>query len=403
MTHVDRRQQLSVSIEEQRAELAEAERHASAITAAVAAIASHIHDDDETCPVCQANYPAGELKLLASEAARSGNARVAEITGRVEDLAVQIAVITQRINEISPTLARPTSLEPDASRARQAASDLATALRQSLKSDDRDDLASLAVSRDAAAQSQLADARGRVVAQLPTALAAEQRRATATTEIVQLTNRATAATIRLNGLVAEGRDGRERIAARGIPTPTVDEMGKLLATRRGELEAARKRLGELEGDAAAALAALKPLELQLVARETELANAESAQNNDVQATQELTRQWITLGLTGTPNRATLEAAQSAAEKAATDLALLGNALKGLSSVTQDLLLEEEMATVLAQMLAAGGDDGVNDPDAYLKTLQSRLQPARVALKLSQDAQERWVSGRRNTIARCFNL
>ncbi|MES0110032.1 AAA family ATPase [Mesorhizobium sp. M0013] len=384
---IRRRDQLSTSLEAEKGELAEAERHASAIAVAVASISSHIHDDDESCPVCQAIYPAGELKLLAAEAARSGNARVTEISKRAEDLAGQIAAVKQRIGELAPLLARPASLQLDVSRARQAAAEQATALLQSLDGGESDDLSSLAASRDSASQMQLADALARLAALQPVALAAEQRRTATAAEIDQLASRVDAATARLNGLLAEERDLAERIAARGIPTPTIGEIGQLLATRRIELETARKQLGELEGESAAAHAALKPLEEQLRARETELAAAELVQKNAVQVTQELIKQWTALGLTGTPNRAALEAAQGTANKASTDLALLYNNLRELSEVNQDLLLDEEVAIVIAQMRAAGGDAGVDDPDAYLKTLQVKLPSARAALKLSQDAQD----------------
>jgi DNA repair exonuclease SbcCD ATPase subunit len=386
-TAASQREQLWASIEAQRAELAEAERHAGAIAAAVASIASHVHDDDKACPVCQATYPAGELKLLANEAAHSGNARVAEISDRMEGLATQFAVLTQRSEKLSSVLARPALLEPDVSKARQEAADLVAALRQSLKAGESDDHISLAASRDSTAQSQLADAREKVTTQQPAVLAAEERRAAATSQIDQLATRVTAATTRLNGLLADERDRTERIAARGVPTPTASEIGTLLAARRDKLEAARKRLGELEGEAVANLATSKALEQQLRTREAELSVAKVAQKNAAQATQELIRQWNSLGLAGTPGRATLEVAQGTANKTSTDLALIGYTLKELSDVNQDLLLDEEVVIVTAQMRAAGGDDAVRDPETHLKTLQSRLPPARAALKLSQDAQD----------------
>ncbi|MHC2722452.1 AAA family ATPase [Bradyrhizobium diazoefficiens] len=384
---VRRLDELSTSLEATRAELAEARRHASAIAAAVASIASHIHDDEETCPVCRAHYPVGKLKLLASEAARLGNARVALVAEQAERLTAEIATLTQRIGELTPILARPATVEPDAKQARQAAADLAEALREALKASQTDDLARLVGSRDAAAQSELRLAQARLAEQQPAALAAEERRAASTTEIDQLTTRLDTAKSRLNGLLAEDRDCLERIVARGIPTSTVEEVGKLLATRRSELEAARKRLAELEGVSAAALAAMKPLHEQLSTREAEFAAAELAQKNAVLAAEELVKQWTTLELSGIPDRATLEAAQSAAGNASTDLALLGDRLKELSEVNQDLLLQEELAIVTEQMRAAGGDDALKDPAAHLKALETRLAPAKAALKLSQDAQE----------------
>ncbi|MER9410643.1 hypothetical protein [Mesorhizobium sp. M0589] len=382
-----RRDELTTTIEATRSELAEAERHASAIASAVASIASHIHDDEETCPVCQAHYPAGELKLLANEAARSGNARVAAISERAEQLMVEIATLTQRIGELTPTLTRQAAIEPGAQQARQLAVDLAESLRQALKANENDDLGILAASREAAAQSELRLAQASLAERQPAALAAEERRSASTTEIEQLTARLDAATSRLNGFLADDRDCAERIAARGVPTPTIDEIGTLLATRRNELESARRRLAELEGASAAAVAAAKPLLEQLGTHEADLAAMELAQKNAVLAAEELVKQWTTLGLTGIPDRATLEAAQSASGSASTELTLLGERLRELSNINQDLLLEEELALVTEQMRAAGGDDALKDPVTHLRTLHARLAPARAALKLSQDAEE----------------
>ncbi|MER9554394.1 AAA family ATPase [Mesorhizobium sp. M0323] len=384
---VVRRQDLSSTIETTARERAEAERHASAISAAVASIANHIHDDEENCPVCRAHHPAGRLKLLANEAARSSNARVAEIAAREEKLIAEITFLGQRIDDLSLTLSRPAALEPIANRARQTASELLVTLRQALKAGQSDELAELATLRAATAQTELRAAQANLADGQPAALVAAERRASSLSEIEQLTTRLDSDTVRLNGLLTEDKSCAERIAARGVPTPSVDEVGKLLADRRSYLEVAQAQLDELEQASAGAIAAHKLVQEQLTAHENELATAQAVQSNAAMASAQLVERWAALGLAGAPNRPTLDATRDVANGASTELRFLGDRLKELADVNQNVLLEEELAVVTGQMRATGGASAVEDPPAYLKTLQARLAPARAALKLSQDAEE----------------
>lgn len=74
-TSVQQRDTLTATLQDLRQDLAEAERHASAITAAVASVASHLHDNDDTCPVCQSHFPLASCDSL--QARRRGLAMLA--------------------------------------------------------------------------------------------------------------------------------------------------------------------------------------------------------------------------------------------------------------------------------------------------------------------------------------
>ncbi|MGV4791807.1 AAA family ATPase [Rhizobium sp. F40D2] len=391
-TSVQQRDTLMAALQALRRDLAEAERHASAIAAAVASVASHIHEDDDTCPVCQSHFPPGQLRLLANEAARSGNARVASIAERVESLSSEAAALSGRIADLAPILAQPGKLEPEAQQARQRAVALGDTLRQALNAGEADDLAALASARHSAAQFELRSAQVGLAEQQPVALAAEQQRSTASGEIERLASRIAAAETRLASFQAEERDCGERIAARGLTTSALDELGTLLATRRNELQQARDKMDELDGLSATARADSSSLQEQLGTREGELAAAELAQRNALAAAQQLAMQWTAFGLTGVPDRAKLESGRNEARSASTELTLLDERLKELTAVNQDLLLEEELAVVKDQMRAAGGEQALADPGAHLQELQKRLTPAREGHR-SFTEQEPTIGGR----------
>ncbi|MFK4771438.1 AAA family ATPase [Rhizobium sp. ZW T2_16] len=368
-------------------ERAEAERHASAIASAVASVANHIHETDEACPVCHTHFAPGQLKILASEAAKSGDARVAFMAERVEKLTTEIAVIDGQIADLAAIVGRPALLEPNVVVARESFTTLAETLRQRLKATEDDDLARLAELRNAEATAAARVSQLALADQQPAVLTAGQQRVTLSAEIERIETLISTKNTRLTAMINDHRDCSERIAARGLPEPSLEEVGGLLDVRRKELDEAQRTLTGLEGISTNAQAAASSEQEQLGIREAEYATAELSRKNAVAAAQELVKQWGDLGFASNPDRAVLETAVADANRASGGLSVLADRLRDLSRDNEDLLLDEELAAVVQQMLIAADEEGLKDPSAHLGRLQERLVSARAALKLSQDAQD----------------
>ncbi|MBP2532240.1 hypothetical protein, partial [Rhizobium sp. PvP099] len=386
-TAILRRDELLFAVEAGRRELGEAERHATAIESAVATIASHIHENEEICPVCSAEYPAGQLKFLVSEAAKSGDLRVAEATSRLDLLETELAPLAQRVEDLLQILRRPEQLEPVTRNAVEQVKEVRQRLAELLGLDADGDLASAVLSRNERAQLDLQTARSALADLASLATAAQQQRALSNAELDQLAKRLDAAMSRMSLLSAEDRDCAERIAARGMPAMTIDDVSSLLSDRRNDLEIALARLVELRDLAGTATSALASLQQQVVVQQDALAAAELAMRNARLGAETLVEQWSTLNLPGVPDRTILDDVQAKLSNASVRLKLLSGRLQELAKVNQDVLLDEEIVLVTEQMRVAGGNSGVVDPKAHLSELQSRLAPARAALKLSQDAHD----------------
>lgn len=368
-------------------ERAEAGRHASAIATAVASLANHIHETDEACPVCHTHFAPGQLKILASEAAKSGDARVAALAERVEQLMTEIATLDEQIAELGAIVGRPALLEPNVAVARESFATLAETFRQRLKANENEDLTRLAELRYAETTAAARAAQLALADQQPAVFAAGLQHATLSTEIERIENLISTKNTRLTALLNDYRDCAERIAARGLPEPSIEEVNRLLDVRRKELDEAERMLTGLEGTSTNAQAAAIVQQGQLGIREAEYTSAELSRKNAVAAAQELVKQWIDLGFAESPDRAALEAAVADVNRASGELSVLADRLKDLSTDNEGLLIDEELAAVVQQMLVAAGEEGLNDPAAHLGRLGEKLVSAQAALKLSQDAQD----------------
>ncbi|OOG70025.1 hypothetical protein B0E45_14585 [Sinorhizobium sp. A49] len=364
---------------------AEAERHASAVSAAVATIASHVHDDDADCPVCRTPFGPGQLKLLVEEAARSRDARLADAAAEIERLRSEATPLNVRIEELQWIVDAPLLLERTWEASRETASTTRAALAGELGVDVDDDFGALTSSRERQATTALVEAAAALELLAAPAAAAAEQRAAITAQLEELVGRQAQASSHLNALRSEDQGCAERIAARGMAGTSIESLSTRLSTQRTLLETARNQQAQFVDLAAAAKSQLADGRDALVATERSLAEAEGVRANAEAAANELAQRWTRSGIDGTPSQAVLDRSLSFVREIATTVRKLSDRLQVLARDNQDALLQEEIDEVVEAMRAAGGEAGLTDPAARLAELRRKDAAARAALKLTKNA------------------
>lgn len=370
---------------------AEAERHASQISAAVAAVASHVHDDDTVCPVCRTPFQPGQLKLLAEEAARSKDARLADMAAEIEKQRSEAASAGVRIAELNAVINAPLQLEKIWEASGKTAATARAALIRDLGSEHNADLGALSNNRMQEARKELAQAELGEESLASHAAAAGKQIAAIDAELDDLTGRETAARTQLNELRAADQSSAERTIARGMAGVSLESLGTRIAEQRTSLEAARTQLAQLADKANTAKTQLDGCRVTLAAAERASAEIESERSNSEAAARQIAQRWNRGGLDGLPNQATLDASLAEVRERATAVRLFSDRQHELARENQDLLRQQEIDEVIEAMRAAGGDEALSDPLAYLSGLRAKESAARVSLKLTKEARKA-VSG-----------
>jgi hypothetical protein len=89
------RQRLATELASGEVALKAARADASALAAAVARIASHLHDEDVDCPVCRTHFEPGVLKLIAQTAASARNAHLAAAEERHANVSDELGTLAE--------------------------------------------------------------------------------------------------------------------------------------------------------------------------------------------------------------------------------------------------------------------------------------------------------------------
>ncbi len=364
---------------------AEADRHASAISGALAQLASHIHDDETECPVCQSVFEPGALKALAEVAAASSDSRLASADDKLEQLREKESETAARVAALRAIV--DAAIEPcrQAASADEAVTGARAALAHALEATTEDDLAALASARDLHAAQALAAAELALEPLAADAAAAAEQRMTISAEREELILRESQLTARLDTFTAEDKACAERIAARGLADASLEALDKRLSDQRAQLEAARAQSGRLHDAATAAAASHAAIRGVLDEAEREHLAAEAARASAEATVREMTARWTRAGLEGTPNQPGLDRRKVQASDALIALRSLGERVETLGRDNEDALLQGEVVEVLAAMRQAGGEAATADPAAYLSGLKTRAAAARAAAKLTMSA------------------
>lgn len=361
---------------------AEAQRHATAISNALAQLASHMHDDDTNCPVCRSTFEPGILKSLADAAATTSDGRLATADEEVEALRADESALNARIAALQEVIDAPTQLERDARAAIDAVTNARAALARTLAVDAAADLSAAARARDLSAATALATAESALESLVAAAAAAIEQRATVSADLEELIARESQVSTRLDTFLAEDKACTDRITARGLSDSAIDSVEIRLSGQRGLLEVARNRLAGLTEAAAAAAATVEGARAALTAVERELATAESARVAAEATAQEMSSRWTQAGLEDAPSQAGLDRTKSRVAETLNALRALGERQRALARDNEDALLQDEVNQVLANMRHAGGESALADPGAYLAGLETKATSARAAVKLT---------------------
>ena len=366
---------------------AEAERQATAISAAVATIASHISHDEKNCPVCSTSFEAGHLKLLAEKAARAESDTLARITVEIAKTRTDLSPLNSRIKELSEVATRPAQLKLNLKANQEIASRARAALAAELDLELAADLSSAVSARQQHALDELSKAVVKQEELAGPAAGASERRRALIEEIDSQVAQQTQLNVNLSQLRAEEKACSERIGARGMANWSIEAINSRLSEQRSTLEAARVQVHKLNEDVLSSRSALDGASKMLYAAERTLADAESARSNAREQLTQLELRWTNASLDSAPSRAILDKALTAARADATGLRNKETALEELATSNREHLIKDELNEVIALMKAAGGEDAFTKPEEYIEKLKAELAAATASAKTTKDAQQ----------------
>lgn len=361
---------------------AEADRHATAISAGLSQLASHLHEDDTDCPVCGTSFEPGVLKALAEAAAAGSDARLAQADEALEGLRTARVDLAGKTTHLRSQVAAVEELERAATAATRAATDALAAIARTLDASADGDLTGLAATRRRDADTALARAEAALTPLAADAAAATEQRSSVANDLDDLIGRESQLGTRLADFQAEDTACADRIAARNLSNATITDLENRLTSARGQSEAARTRLVELTDAANAAAAAAQSEQAAVEAAQRELAVAELNRANAEQAARQIQLRWSEAGLPDSPSQAGYDRGIAALDATLVGLRSLAERQLVLARDNEHALLQAEMDDITASMLLAAGDEGIGDPPAYLATLEAKLDAAKAAVKLT---------------------
>jgi DNA repair exonuclease SbcCD ATPase subunit len=361
-----------------------ARRRASAITSAVSSIATHLHDDDDTCPVCRSHFDPGQLKLLAVEAALAQDSVLAEIDARLAHLERELASVSEEITAAQTIVSAAESASKNAADDQQAISELERQIQAFLPNAQVDLVAAAASYRAAAvaalsaAQSQGAEdqtQRARTTAQL------ELTRA----EVSRVEQELAAAEARASDHSSTRRSALERLASAGHTDTSTEAIDARIADARIALQLASAARATVEENLRQALdhdGVVRGREEQARAAVQRVQAAQEAASAAVNA---LRQRWESAHLPDQPNAEALENALAQLGERLRDLDRLEDERASLVAAFEESLRHQDLQALIAQMKKVGGETAADDPEPHAVELRTQLENARQAYKTSEDA------------------
>lgn len=365
-----------------RARLEGVRARSTAMAAAVAQIAAHLHETDAACPVCRTNVGAGELLRVAKASAATQSEDLAAAEALEARLSADLVSINGEIaaNELS---IRNANLADSALRFAEEALQAQRSVVQAGLPEPSDDLL-------AAAEKQQQDATDAFNAALQASSGdaaatadASARLATLTTEISNLEQRLA----ELDAAVAVGEARlevlRQALAAAGHEqTPDADFQALI-----GEAEAAHARgaatAKTADEAAAAALQAYTAATAEVQSAQQALDAAETTRAAAQAAAAVLQGNWKREGLRGTPDAAELERAYDAQKRRSDALERLEDERSQLVAAFDLTLSQKSLQDLIAEMVGIGGPGAADDPRVYEQRLEKKVEEAQTALARSR--------------------
>lgn len=382
-----RKDEVCIKVNDAAAELAELQRHSSEISAAVATIASHLHDDETKCPVCFTLFDVGQLKALAIEAAETLDVRVAKAASKVEELRKELVPINDRLVALLADVEAPASYARVYELSRSIAAEARGSLARHVGAGPDDSLKDALYGLESRRREELLLAEDKLQRVTPDAAAAAIQLRNATEELESLKASEAVALSHMETLRLDEQACLERISARGMASITSDEVNQRLAEDRASLEVARSGLSQLTESVNSARLRVAALRKDLEIAEIALAEAVGAGEGAKERLKEAMSRWVGFGFSGEPDRERLDSRRAELGAQESLMRRIRDELEELAKASKDALLQEEVREITESMRAVGGESGVTEADAYLEKLIKQLGLAKAELKLSQEAKK----------------
>lgn len=363
-----------------------ARSRASAVTAAVAAIASHLHEDDVDCPVCKTKFQRGSLRLLAEEAANSQDAALAAAESKHTDLNRQLNSLLQRIAANEAVLGAAENARKLAAADAGDVADLERRLEAALPGT-LGDLVIAAVEAKRRASLALSEAQAEK-------LADESRRSEVTVRLNDIRPVLGAVEHELSALrekvvarTASKASHLERLAAAGHGDLTTDRLDAILQAVREKHSAAIVRKFSAEESLRQALEAETATRSRLVAVNEVLHHAKASKEAAAAGVSALQSRWRESGLSGVPEAATLEAALLALAGTSREFEQMVGRHGALVTAYEASIRDQDLKDLVAEMTRVGGKSSVEAPGHFEIELLERNKEAITALEVSESAHQ----------------
>jgi myosin heavy subunit len=374
---------IRVATEASERKLADARRRASEMAAAVALIASHLSEHDQTCPVCTTTFKPGLLKEIVDKTASAQNAELAAAERQHARLIAEASEVARELEAATTLIGLADSATAAAIAARERVTAFRRTLATSLGLDEGADLSTAATRQASEAAAKLATLMATLEADAPAVAAARAARGATVAEIEKLGRRRLELMNAQTDVASSLRSLREGLAASGLSAATASLLTATLAERNAAVAAARERQAELEKESAAAMTVEISARQRLVAAESELARLTATLNAAIRDAAVLQAQWSHAGLDGEPADSSLEIAKADLARQAGDLNLLLDEQAVLAAANEAALRHKDLADLVQSMERQAGRGATDDPSVHERVLETQLGTAKAALDLTE--------------------
>lgn len=176
------------------------------------------------------------------------------------------------------------------------------------------------------------------------------------------------------------------------PTPwRLEAADMAVEAQISVLRQAREHLSDLQVALAAAITDEEGARQRLAVAEAERERVVSMSESARRAVTDALEAWRMVGMDGLPSRDAIERREDALARRAAELAGQLEEERALASAYEVLLAQEQLATLTVAMEAEGGAGAADDPSAHEQRLQARLNGARAALRVIEEARKAVVA------------
>jgi hypothetical protein len=381
---IDDRIRLEGEVERARSAAAVARERSTAIAAAVAAIASHLQDHDKDCPVCRTHFMAGQLQLVAREAAQGQDSALAAAEQSHADLSRQLEAVTLRVREAEAELRNideaRTLAEADAATVAQVEATLSSGLPA-----ESVDLTATALAQETQAVNALSAANAAALGDPESLAEKTSRRDVLVTNITSLEAQVNALVGQIISAEGQRRSALERVAAAGRSDTNADTVTSELSDARDRLATAVARRTSAEQELQRVSGVEAATRSQHQVAQAALQRLTAAQAPAVETIAALASRWTDAGLPGVPTIKALQDALQTLGDLAREVERQEDERSLLAAAVEVASKGRDLAELAVQMDTTGGDGAAKDPAGFEAVLVSRLEEARVALSLTQSA------------------